>query len=271
MVILLLMVRGKWRNVEMPAAQVLNSSRTVAARIARESPAHAHTGATLAHDIALVEVAAASFVDTDGWKARYEADSVGTWQAATAHLESLYQGIHKLKGSLVNLVDKSWWKQIEGSAYYQWLLGKSDIAPTPTDVLKTGAREIAFIDRNCLIRNAAVQHRDPTSTVPHGVVERTSICTIHLTANMTLTGISELYETGRARFGVAQSSDGTAFDLAHLASIAEQVHDLDPAFADAARRAITKSKAWVLIGSRAFVTNLDSSVAGILRARFTLD
>lgn len=249
---------------------VLAAAGGLVGRLALERPELQAPATEVLRDLAMCDEAGKVFAETRDWRALYEADQVGTWKAGASALEGLYQQIHKLRVSLIAFVDSGWATTIRGSSAYEWYSAKEDAA-APSGPLEEPARELAWIDHLCTMRNRAVQHRvDRGSELAGYIVEGSSFSAVYKGRGdrSELGEVRRLFEAARLQYGVTLEASGSTEDVAYLSSLAEQLHDVNPPLADEMRRAIIRSGVVVLLGSESLVRHLDAAFVRIVSARF---
>lgn len=200
------------------------------------------------------------FASIPNWREYYETDPLSAWQRGSSTVESLYQHVHKVRGSLANLIDPAQLQALRASESYQWCAGTAQTAPKGRTIAV--ARELAWIDRVCTVRNRAVQHRQERQLKLRGyVVEATAFSALYARDDADVSLVSATYGDACQRYGIQLAPSGSVEDAAYLTSVADQVHDLDPEHADTMRRVLLGSRVYVVQGSHAFVQRLDSALA----------
>ncbi len=222
----------------------------------------------LLNDVFTMSVAAEPFAAVADWRTTYNADPLGTFTHGVVWLESFYQQIHKAGDSLTALLGKRWLDKVRDSPTYRWCSGAArSRAPKKLDPL---ARELAWLDRIRLVRNAAVQHRVDRGLdlVGYAVIPE-CFGAVHRRRNdpPSMRQVNQLL-VAAYRFGSTIQPGKSPEDAVFLSAIAEQLHDVQPELADEMRRAVIRSRAIVLFASAAFVNHLDVALARLLEARW---
>lgn len=243
----------------------LQRTATAAWRLLEDEVSLKQGVSDLVRDAAAADPAARTLSERLDWLATYEKDREGTYEAARSALNSIYQQIHIIRrGSLPRLVGSDWLDEVAGRSSYGWFIGRRDDKSRSS--ADRAARALAWLDRAAACRNKVVQHRSAGVT-PRFVVLPWALCEVYWTKAPRLADVAHYYQSVLPNYGHPIGDPRSPASVAYVASIAEELRSLDPPANDLMSRAVRSSSVYVLVGSAAFVQNLDQALVCILEER----
>lgn len=257
------------RGVRFDHPMVLTRTSAAAGRVGIQDGISAEPVADFLLDVMGIDVPGQTLRQEGDWLAAYEAAPLATFQAAKSAQDGLYEQIHIIRrGSLCQLVGKDWLDEISARPSYGWLAGKDSgqAAPPAND---RATRALAWLDYACVCRNK-VRHHRKVGVRARFVVTPAAICEVYWTGTPQIATCVDLLRSPRnplkhLSFGAPDSGESVAY----LSAIAEAIHTSEPEVCDEQRHAVRSSGVYVLVGSAAFIDNLDDSLAVLIEERFS--
>lgn len=241
----------------------------VAGRVGRDNAPLAEPISDFLRDVMGFDVPGRILKQEGDWRAAYESDSLTTLQGATSAQDGLYEQVHVIRrGSFARLVGTDWLDEIAGRVSYAWLAAKDGGGQTrPPGAVDTAARSLARINHACACRNKVRHHRE-AGVRARFVVLPSAICEVYWTGTPRITSSVDLLRAARDMHGFPFGVPNSPEAVAYLSSIAEEIHASEPTLSDEMNHSIRSSDVCVLIGSAAFIDNLDGAFAVLLDERF---